>query len=107
MTDHSLRTALAKPHVKRYYREQLEVLRGSERARNILRAVEIRDESKNHAAAMNAIRYLDQMPDEQATGRGAQTVPGMIVVVNTGTPVGTDVGIDAAKLVNGREISDT
>lgn len=43
MTDHGLREAFKKPHVKAYYNAGLQVLRDSERARNILSLVAVRD----------------------------------------------------------------
>jgi hypothetical protein len=41
LKDHALYCALAKPHVKAFYLRQLEVLRTSERARNIHTLVEV------------------------------------------------------------------
>lgn len=88
MTTHSLRCALERPHVKAYYNQQIEVLRTSERARNIHRAVKIRDAAEN-MPAMHAIRYLDQIPDENASSRKALT-PGFVVQIVNVVPGARD-----------------
>ena len=61
MTDHSLRAALKKPHVIRYYRSELDVLRESERARNVSALVDVRDGSSNAMARVNAARALEDL----------------------------------------------
>jgi hypothetical protein len=63
MTDHGLREAFKKPHVKAFYNAGLQILRDSERARNIHRAVEIRD-AANNQPAIQAIRLLEDLGDE-------------------------------------------
>jgi len=86
MADHSLYCALRLPHVKAYYREQLDVLRESERAKNIHRAVQIRDAADN-MPAMQAIKWLEGEPDQSvAGGRGNTTQsPGVTFVIVQGT----------------------
>lgn len=87
MTDHSLRAALKKPHVKRFYLEQLEVLRDSERAKNIHALTEVRDQTDNHMARVQAVKALEQRDEVTAAALGATRAPGMtIVVVQPGTP---------------------
>lgn len=91
----AIRYALNKPHVKAYYTSQLEVLRTSERARNIHRAREIRD-AENNMPAIHAIKYLDHVPDENAsTSKGM--APGFVVqIVNvqqTAQPANTSVQV--------------
>lgn len=63
MTDHGLREALRRPHVKAYYIAQLEVLRTSERARNIHALAGVRDGSGNGLAVVGAVKALEQMAD--------------------------------------------
>lgn len=90
MTDHSVRTALNKPHVKAYYLKQLEVLRTSERARNIHALVEVRDQQKNQMARVGAVKALEQLSDEQQASANTQQLPGLVVVVNTFPRVSAD-----------------
>lgn len=79
----NMRKALAQPHVMRYLREQRQVFRASASARNIHRAVEIRDQDENKTAAIQAIRYLDGVGDSEAQRDGArQVTPGVVVTVN-------------------------
>jgi hypothetical protein len=93
ITDHSLRSALNKPHVKRYYLAQLEVLRTSERARNIHRLREIRD-AANNMPAVQAIRDLERAPDDaQIAGGAARSAPGVTIVVMTGTAAPTQAQV--------------
>jgi hypothetical protein len=60
----SIRNALHKPHVLAYYKQQREVLRARESPANIHRLCEIRDAADN-MPAVNAIRALEQLGDEQ------------------------------------------
>jgi hypothetical protein len=52
LTDHSLRSALKKPHVKAAYLAELEVLRLSARARAFHRLVELSEQNDNKGAAV-------------------------------------------------------
>lgn len=78
--DHSLRAALKKPHVLAHYRSELEVLRESERARNLLRLCEIRDQDDNKGAAVKAIQVLDGDKEQRRTNIAVNVVmPGIII----------------------------
>jgi hypothetical protein len=85
MTDHSVRSAMRKPHVLAYYNAGLEVLRTSERPRNIRRLAEIRDKADN-MPAVQAIRALEQMAEDEGRTPGAfrQQLPGLVVQINVG-----------------------
>lgn len=84
ITISAIRIALKQPHVRAYYREQIEVLRGRESARNIHRAIEIRD-AANNMPAIHAIRYLDGEDAENARQLNAMhRSPGLTVVVVQG-----------------------
>ncbi len=76
---HGLREALRKPHVKAYYNSQLEVLRTSERARNIHRLIAIRDAADN-MPAVQAIDRLERL-DEQRAAAAQQAAPGFVIQV--------------------------
>jgi hypothetical protein len=80
MTDHGLREAFKKPHVKAYYNAGLVVLRESERARNIKRLTEIRDKADN-MPAVQAIKALEGLGDDLPVGLGdpRQQQPGISI----------------------------
>lgn len=85
LKDHALYSALRKPHVKAYYLEQLDVLRTSERARNIHTLAEVRDQTSNQMARVQAVKALEQISDdEQGTSR-ARHAPGLQIVVHVKT----------------------
>ena len=86
MSTYRFRLALEKPHVQAYYRAQCQVLRASTTARNIHRLCEIRD-AENNMPAVNAIKALEGISDEQ-TNNKQTTSPGVTIrIVNvTATP---------------------
>lgn len=79
LADHSLREALRKPHVKRFYLDQIDVLRTSQRAKNIHRAMQIRDKADN-MPAMHAIKFLEGIADDDADARKSQS-PGVTIII--------------------------
>jgi hypothetical protein len=86
MTDHSLREAFKKPHVKRYYNEGLEVLRTSQRAKNILALARVRDESPNGLAVVGSVKALEQLAEADDVGpgnSGASHSPGITIRILT------------------------
>jgi hypothetical protein len=84
LTTRHMRFQLSKPHVAAYYREQCQVFRGSTTARNIHRLCEIRD-AENNMPAVNAIKALEQLSDEQ-TNTKQTTSPGVTIrIVNIAT----------------------
>jgi hypothetical protein len=64
MSDHGLREALRKPHVKAALTAECQVLRDSHRPRNIHRLAEIRDKADNQPA-VQAIKVLEQIGEDQ------------------------------------------
>jgi hypothetical protein len=81
----SIRNALQKPHVLAYYREQREVLRARESPANIHRLCEIRD-ADNNMPAVNAIKALEMIGDEQ-TSRPNTPTPGISIrIVQVSSP---------------------
>ena len=87
MTTRAIRLALEKPHVLAYYRAQCQVFRAATMARNIHRLCEIRD-AENNMPAVNAIKALELIGDEQ-TNNKQTTSPGVTIrIVNvSGTAV--------------------
>lgn len=81
LTDHGLRNALNKPHVKAALLREMQVLRLSERPRNIRRLAEIRDAADN-MPAVNAIKMLEDMEtDIQAKSNASMSLPGLTIQI--------------------------
>jgi hypothetical protein len=93
MSVHGLREALRKPHVKSFLLHELEVLRTSERARNVFALVDVRDNSQNAMARVSAARSLELLAEtDENNVRGgrsaaAATVPGICIVIERLAPM--------------------
>lgn len=82
LTDHSLRSALRKPHVKAAYLSECEVLRLSGRARRIHRLEAMVEQDDNKAAVINAALALDRIGEEQQlAARSTLQAPGFMIQV--------------------------
>lgn len=84
LKDHALYVALSKPHVKAYYMRQLDVLRTSERARNVHTLTDVRDQTSNQMARVQAVKALEQIDDVEHSSRGSQALPGLQIVIVQG-----------------------
>ena len=84
-SERALYLALAKPEVAAYWNSQLQVLRQGERARNLHRLTELREQTSNPAAAVKAIQVLEQ-PDDQAARYGFTPgqMPGLTIQIVSG-----------------------
>jgi hypothetical protein len=83
MLPKSLYNALRKRHVRAYYLAQLEVLRTSERARNIHALCSVRDQTDNQMARVNAVKALEQLEEknQSETGNYLPRSPGLQIVI--------------------------
>jgi hypothetical protein len=81
MTDHGLREAMKKPHVKAYYASGLEILRTSERARNIFALAKVRDSSDNGMAVVSAAKALEQLADVAPAAGASDRRPGVVIQI--------------------------
>jgi hypothetical protein len=87
MLPKSLYNAFRKHHVRRFYREQLQVLRTSEMARNVHALVRIRDQDANKLAAVAAVKALEKMNDNDMTPPvGRQITPGLTIIIEQAAP---------------------
>lgn len=86
LKDHALYVALTKPHVKAYYLAQLDVLRTSERARNIHTLAEVRDQTSNQMARVQAVKALEQISDDPVGASTASQSPGVVVQIINQAP---------------------
>lgn len=90
ISEHGLYKALRKAPVKAFYLSELEVLRTSERARDIHTLNEVRDQTTNQMARVQAVKAKWQIEDEQQASANTQQLPGLVVVVNTFPRVSAD-----------------
>lgn len=79
-----LRTELKKPHVRAYYRGQLEVLRSRESSRNIHTLIDVRDQTSNQMARVQAVKALEQIDDSETGSRANAALPGLQIVIVQG-----------------------
>ena len=94
MTDHGLREALRKPHVRQFYSRELDVLRTSEKARTISRLAEIRDQDDNRMAAVAAAKALEAISDAAPPESSQHIAPGLIIQIINAPPVLTHDAIE-------------
>jgi hypothetical protein len=86
----ALRLAMNKPHVMQYYKAECEVFRDCRRARNYQRLAEIADD-ENNMPAVNAIKALMGVDDEQ-TNKTQHASPGVTIrIVNVAAPTQHEV----------------
>lgn len=83
LKDNSLYVAMAKPDVRSYYLGQLDVLRTSERARNIHTLAEVRDQTSNQMARVQAVKALEQIDDDPVRQGVNRSSPGFVIQVIT------------------------
>jgi hypothetical protein len=102
MKDHSLREAMKKPHVKQYYNAGLDVLRTSERARNISALAKVRDTSDNGMAVVSAAKALEQIAEqgEERTRPGIGMLPGLQIVIVSGSSPPRTIGPEPPQTID-------
>lgn len=86
LSEHSLYSALRKPHVKAFLLAEMDVLRTSERTRSIHRLAELREQNDNKMVAFNAAKELAGTSESSQSGANTARIPGLVVVVNAGVP---------------------
>jgi hypothetical protein len=84
MSTYRFRLALEKPHVNVYYKAQCDVFRASTTARNLHRLCQIRD-AANNMPAVNAIKALELIDDEQTNNKQTASPGVTIRIVNVAT----------------------
>jgi hypothetical protein len=89
-TERALYLALEKPEVAAYFNRGLVVLRAGERAQNLHRLADLRDQDDNRAAAVKAIQVLEQLDAEAVARPASQSSPGIVLrILNvTSMPAG-------------------
>jgi hypothetical protein len=87
MQPHSLYCAFRKAHVKGHYLRELEVLRTSERAKNVHALVSVRDNSENAMAQVAAVKALELLSEESTARTSSVPVsPGLVIQIVAPSP---------------------
>lgn len=90
ISEHGLYKALRKPPVKALYLSEMDVLRTSERARNFHVLCEVRDQTANQMARVNAVKALEQV-DDDTERKAASRTPGVVIQIVQQGPAVTSV----------------
>lgn len=94
IAEHTLYQALRKPSVLAFWNECLQVLRTGERARNIHRLTEIREQDENRTAAVQAIKVLEEATESRSNSGSARAVtPGVVINITTREQTAVDATV--------------
>lgn len=102
LKDNSLYIALRKPDVKRYYLDELDVLRTSERARNFHTLCEVRDQTSNQMARVNAVAAMNAEDVQSLGGSAQRQSPGVTIIIEAPRE-GRSITVDANATANATE----
>jgi hypothetical protein len=76
----SMRKALERSHVRRYLQEQRNVFAANIAAQNLHRAAAIRDQDDNRTAALQAVRWIEEVASGRAASEaGRVSAPGIVI----------------------------
>lgn len=107
LTTHTVRCALAKPHIITWMKAEREVLRAYVSAQNIHRAREIRDAADN-MPAMHAIKYIDGIGDEQQSrSNGLTASAGVTIRIVNVTAPGQQMPVISGDILNQNATNET
>ena len=85
LTTRAMRLAFEKPHVLAYYKQQMKVLRDARAVQNHYRLCDIAD-AENNMPAVNAIKALEMLSDEQMSRPNTPTPGISIRIVQVASP---------------------
>lgn len=104
MSESAARIALRAPEVRAEMQAQMQVLKSSERPRNIRRLAELRDQDEAKGAAVQAARLLEEMAEDGTERRHQGVALGIVVVIPQGAGSEPQMGhlatIDAKPLIH-------
>jgi|SRR5579872_1817571 len=88
ISERALYLGLQKSEVATYWNAQVQVLRTGERAANLFALIDVRDNSANSQARVNAAKAIENIPEhEEAASRGgAMLWPGLQIVLVQASP---------------------
>jgi len=106
LTVRSMRLALERPHVIKHLKQRRDVFRTSVCASNIHRLAKIRDAAEN-MPAVNAIKELERLGEDNRVGSGSGMVPPGITIVVVAPTNGTPLTQAAPRIINNDDGSST
>lgn len=86
ITQRALYLALEKSEVAAHWNSCIKVLRTGERARNLHRLTELRDQDENRGAAVKSVQLLEQLDVNDVRPGPASMQPGMVIVIHAAPP---------------------
>jgi hypothetical protein len=89
MTVRAMRKAMRRPHVLSYLRDERQVLLAAISTATPLRLAQLRDQSSNMNAAVNACRVLENLDADEPHRGGQATSPGFVIIFNPSAPAVT------------------
>ena len=89
----SMRYALNRPHFRAYLQEQRQVFRAAASTANISRLVSLRDQDDNKIAALQAVRILEDMGGDGASGDAPIRTPGIAIQIVNVSPAALPDGL--------------
>jgi hypothetical protein len=92
-----MRKALRRPHVLKYLRDERQVLLAAISTATPLRLAQLRDQSTNMNAAVNACRVLENLDADEPHRGGQATSPGFVLIFREGDPAPTPVIIEGSR----------
>jgi hypothetical protein len=97
-TERALYLALEKPEVATDFNRGLQVLRAGERAQNLHRLADLRDQDVSRTAAVKAIQVLEMLDAEAVARPAGQQSPGIVLrILNvTSAPAGPSSFVSVA-----------
>lgn len=81
LTVRSMRLAMQRPHVIAYLKARREVFRVNASAGNIHRLLKLADQDDNKAAAVSAIKAIEQIGEVEAATGHRSSLPGLQIVI--------------------------
>jgi hypothetical protein len=97
-TQRALYLALEKSEVAEYFNRGLQVLRAGERAQNLHRLADLRDQDDNRTAAVKAIQVLEQLDAEAIARPASQVTPGIVIKFVTMPAQSVPIDVTPAKV---------
>lgn len=77
----AIRSAMKKPFVRKFIREERHVFIAQQRLKNPHRLADVADNSANGNARVAAVRMLEQLDGDEPNTGAAATTPGVVIII--------------------------
>lgn len=106
LKDNSLYVALRKPDVKRFYLDELDVLRTSDRARRYHRLMALGEQDDNKAAAVSALNSLERIDEQGVSVSAPRQAAGITIVIEGNAVLAQERSNEAKPLIEHEPVRD-